>query len=97
MLASAFKLPATTRKKIHLNDSIEEVTNTTQKVPVAARAAIKSAPSLRPGIAMMEASAAGNPEATSIRDAWAFRFPVRIVGRDEYEAMVERNRVVFHG
>jgi hypothetical protein len=46
---------------------------------------------------MMEACVMNHPEATSIREAWAFRFPVRIVGRDEYEAMVERNRVVFHG
>jgi hypothetical protein len=80
-----------------LNYELEEVISATEKVPAAARAAMKSAPSLRPGTQMMEAASMGNVEAIMIRNAWAFRFPVRVVSREEFEEMVEKGTVTFVG
>ena len=39
----------------------------------------------------------GNVEAIMIRNAWAFRFPVRVVSREEFEEMVEKGTVTFVG
>ena len=55
-----------------------------------------NAPSLRPGLPMMEAAAEGQPEACAIRDAWQFRHPVKVMTRAEYESLIERcSGVVF--
>lgn len=61
-------------------------------------ASLKTAPSLKPGLAMMEAAATGNEEACAIRDAWKFRgHPIRVVSPAEFEQMAERGLVVFRG
>jgi hypothetical protein len=78
------------------HEEIDEVISAPERIPTQARSAMKSAPSLRPGVQMMEACVMNHPEATSIRDAWAFRFPVRIVTAEEYRRMIE-NQVVFVG
>jgi len=81
-----------------LNDiELEEVIEKTERVP--AHLALKTAPSLKPGIQMMEAAAFGQPEAVAIRDSWAFRenraTRVRVLSRDEFTAMVEKGTVTF--
>lgn len=43
--------------------------------------------SLHPSNTTIERAVAGNPEARSICDAYAFRFPVTTVSREELEAM----------
>jgi hypothetical protein len=66
-------------------------------VVVQSRAALKSAPSLRPGIEMMDGCVVGNPEAIAIRNAWRFSFPVRTVSSAEYERIVARGTATFNG
>jgi hypothetical protein len=94
----------TIRKKTTLNtaiarprfdDQLDEVIDKPQRLP--ASAAMKTAASLKPGIAMMQAAVAGQPEAVAVRDAWRFNHPVRVVSREEFTKMVERNPVVYGG
>lgn len=60
------------------------------------RAALKPQPSQRPGPSMMDGCIVGNTEAIAVRNSWQFSFPVRMVSRVEFEAMVERQgSVVF--
>jgi hypothetical protein len=76
---------------------VESVITGVEKFKIQSRNGLKSAPSLRPGLQMMDGCVCGNPEALAIRNAWKFSHPVRIVSRDEFAAMVARNQVVFHG
>ena len=83
------------RRNTAQTDSIEPVINFIER-PV--QSAMKTAPSLKPGIAMMEACAFGQPEAVAIREAWRFSFPIKTVSREEFDSLVERNsQLVFHG
>lgn len=65
-----------------------------EKVPRKIVNRLKTAPSLKPGVAMMEAAAAGHPGAKAIRDAWQFQTNratrVIVVSREEYAAMVDK-------
>lgn len=55
-----------------------------------------SAPSLKPGLPMMEAAAEHQPEACAIRDAWQFRHPVTVLSRDAYAELIDRcSGIVF--
>jgi hypothetical protein len=74
---------------------LDPVIDKQQRVVIQSRAALKSAPSLRPGLAMMDGCVCGNPEALSIRDAWKCNHPIKTVSRDEFAAMVERGTVTF--
>ena len=56
-----------------------------------------AAPSLKPSASVIEMAARGNEEACAIRDAWRFCHPVRVVSREEYEALVEKGTMTFHG
>jgi hypothetical protein len=76
---------------------LEPIISRAERLPVVPAGAMKSSPSLRPGVAMMEAAATGNIEACGIRDAWRFSEPVTIVTREEYALMVHKGSVVFHG
>lgn len=68
-----------------------------ERVPLDARKLLRAAPSLRPGPAMMEAAAAGNPEAQAVRDAWRFSYPVRIVNAEDFAAICKRGEMTFNG
>jgi hypothetical protein len=68
--------PATSETLSSLSDTD---TVEIEHVPIQARAALKSAASLRPGESMMIAAAQGNKEAQAVRDAWRFSIPVRTV------------------
>jgi len=57
----------------------------------------KPAPSLKPSVNIIEMAARGNEEACAIRDAWQFHHPVRVLSREDYEALVEKGTVTFHG
>lgn len=80
-----------------INIEIDAVIDTPQRIP--AHLALKTAPSLKPGLEMMQAAAFGQPEACAIRDAYAFRqnraTRVKTVSRDEFEAMISRNPVTY--
>ena len=76
-----------------INIEIDAVIETPQRIP--AHLALKTAPSLKPGLAMMEAAAFGQPEACAIREAWKFKHPVKIMSRDEFALAVERGTVNF--
>lgn len=76
---------------------IEPIIDTVEKITLSSSMMLKSAPSLRPGLAMMQAAAEGNKEACAIRDAWKFSYPIRKVTSEQFEAMVNRNPVVFLG
>jgi hypothetical protein len=84
-------------KSSKYESQIEPVIDTVEKITLSSRQMLKSAPSLRPGLAMMEAAAEGNLQACAVRDAWQFKEPIRKVSREQFEAMVTRNPVVFHG
>lgn len=62
-----------------------------------ASATLKKDRSLKPGVAVMEAAAEGQPEACAIRDSWRFQFPVHTVTIERHQCMIERNQVTFHG
>jgi hypothetical protein len=84
------------RRNTAQTGSIDPVINSTERFP--AQSAMKTAPSLKPGIAMMEACAFGQTEAVAIREAWRFSFPIKTVSREEFDSLVERNgQVVFNG
>ncbi|MBS1823427.1 MAG: hypothetical protein JST61_15885 [Acidobacteria bacterium] len=68
-----------------------------ERVPARARQVLCAAKSLRPGPAMMEAAASGNPEAIAIRDAWKLSFPIRVVSRKEFEQICARGETTFNG
>jgi hypothetical protein len=67
-----------------------------ERVPRIIADRLKTARSLKPGVAMMNACVAGDPEAIEIRDSWQFSFPVRVVSREEFAGMEERGRVTFN-
>lgn len=62
-----------------------------------AATALRPARSLRPGVSMMEAAAAGQLEACAIRDGWRFSYPVRILSRAEQDRFEREIPVVFIG
>jgi hypothetical protein len=57
----------------------------------------KTAPSLKPGIEMMNGCVEHHPEAEAIRDSWAFRRKVIELPRDVYQSLVERSAMIFAG
>lgn len=73
---------------------VEEVIDDVQKIPRKVVNRLKTAPSLKPGVAMMEAAASGHPGAKAIRDAWVFgqsrATRITVVSREEFAAMVEK-------
>jgi hypothetical protein len=77
--------------------ALDPVISKPEKIILQSRAMLKAAPSLRPGLAMMDGCLVGNPEAIAIRDSWAFSFPIRRVEHNEYEIMAERGQVTFCG
>jgi hypothetical protein len=76
---------------------VDPVIDKQERVVIQSRSALKSAPSLRPGLAMMDGCLCKSPLAEAIRDSYAFRFPVTIVSHERFAAMAERNLVVFLG
>lgn len=66
---------------------------TQEKIPV--KELWKAAPSLRPGMSMIEMAARKNPYACAVRDAWQFRHPVSVLSREAYAELVERCTVTF--
>lgn len=63
----------------------------------AARSSMRTAPSLKPDEAVMNAFVVGQPEAVEIVKSWRFNYPTRTVSRQEFEKLTERTRVVFNG
>jgi hypothetical protein len=75
---------------------LEPVITGIEKLSLASRDMLRSAASLRPGMAMMQAAAEGNEEACLIRDSWRFNFPVTVIKtRAEFDALVEKGTVNF--
>lgn len=72
----------------------EEVIDDVQKIPRKIVNRLKTAPSLKPGVAMMEAAAMGHPGAIAIRDAWRFQTSkatrVVVVSREDFAAMIQK-------
>jgi hypothetical protein len=62
-----------------------------EKIPKKIINRLKTAASLKPGVAMMEAAAMGHPGAIAIRDAWRFQTSkatiIRTVSREDYASM----------
>jgi hypothetical protein len=50
----------------------------------------KTAHSLKPGPALMDAFVSGRAEAAAIVDSWKFNFPIPSQPADEFDALVER-------
>lgn len=50
----------------------------------------KTAQSLNPGPALMDAFVSGKAEAAAIVDSWKFSFPIPRQPADEFDALVER-------
>ncbi|SEB40905.1 hypothetical protein [Terriglobus roseus] len=57
----------------------------------------KPAPSLKPGLTMIEQACRNHPEAVAIRDAWAFKHPVVKLSAEKFAALVAKGTVTFHG
>lgn len=68
-----------------------------ERVPVHARQMLRSAKSLRPGPAFMDAVVMKSPEALLILDAWKPILPIRTVSPEELKAICEKGRITFHG
>jgi hypothetical protein len=85
------------KKKTDVNGDLPLV----EKVPIDARKALRSAPSLRPGAALIEAAAEGNKHAQAIAASWRFQASratvIRVVTPHEFQEMAERGHVTFHG
>lgn len=73
----------------------EPVIDSVQRLP--ARAAMNTARSLKPGVAIMEAAAQGQPEACVIRDSWRFNYLIRLVTPEQFTEMTGYGEVIFHG
>jgi hypothetical protein len=57
-----------------------------------------AAPSLKPGVAVIEQACRHQPEAMAIVESWRFRHPVKTLAREEYTSLIARSEgVVFHG
>jgi hypothetical protein len=58
----------------------------------------KSAQSLKPGPALMDAFVSGDAEAAAIVDSWKFNFPIPLYPADQFDALVERcGKMTFTG
>ncbi len=49
-----------------------------------------TAPSLKPQVAMIEASARGEEEAIAIRNAWRSQHPIKVLSRAAYQELIAR-------
>jgi hypothetical protein len=80
---------------------VERVINGVEKGKIQSRTGLKSAPSLRPGLQMMDGCLVKNPMAEAIRDAWRFSAnrATRLVqvSREAYALMIERQGTVTFG
>jgi hypothetical protein len=78
---------------------LDKVIDKQERVVIQSRAALKAAPSLRPGVEVCEGCAAGNPLALAIAEAWRFKANratrITVVSREEYVRLVEKGTVNF--